>query len=189
MAQKRSISGIEFEKKVCEKNGWCRKSASPSLKWSGKGRSIIDRIGCFIDNPKGFLPDLDKSKFDKYDCVDDNGIKREIKDYPLEALQKRWTTYSEPIRCVKSKKELPKIYKVLGNGSYEKSVENYNKVISEVENNVGDDIINRIKSSNIGIQCQNAFIDNSELEFRWKMKKGWMGYNRLTIDFRVKNNK
>ncbi len=189
MGQKRSISGVEFEDKICKEKGWIKKSAGPRIKWSGKGRSIVDRLGCFIDNPEGFVPDLEKSKFDKYDCIDDDFQKREIKDYDLKTLQKSWTTYSEPIRCFKNKKELPKIFRVLGNGDHQKSVENYNKIISTVEKNVGDDIIKRISSSNIGIQCRDAFIPNRDLEFRWKMKKGWMGYNRLTIDFRVKNNK
>ncbi len=188
MGQKRSISGIDFEKKICKEKGWDRKSSSPKLKWNGDGRSIVDRLGCFIDNPEGFIPDMEKSIFDKYDSIDKNGVKREIKDYPLSVLLNKWMTYSEPIRCFKNKKELPKIFRVLGDGDHATSVKNYNNIISAVEKNVGDDIISNISKSNIGIQCQDAFIPNEDLEFRWVIKKGWMGYYRLTIDFKVKEN-
>ena len=42
MRQKRSLTGIKFEKEICEKLGWLHKSKSPRIGWEGSGRTNLE---------------------------------------------------------------------------------------------------------------------------------------------------
>ena len=39
MGQSRNKTGFEFEKQICESNGWTRVSTSPKISWTGVGRT------------------------------------------------------------------------------------------------------------------------------------------------------
>jgi hypothetical protein len=99
---------------------------------------------------------------------------------------KDWTLYSEPIFKVASQDAVNKVVDIFGYGDYELAIINYNKFIDGVRLNVGQDILDNISKSNIGIQLVDGFIPQSKLEYRWIIKKGWMGFDRLSIEFRIK---
>ncbi len=185
MGQSRSKTGVDFEKSVCESNGWTHKSASPRINWSGKGRSNWDKIKQVEFKPENFVPNFDKSKFEKYDAVKGNGDKVEIKKYPSSKLV-NWTMYSEPVFKVATRSALSTVTKLFGEGDYETSVEKYNEFVQGIVPNVGRDILEAITKSNIGIQLEDKFVPQEELEYRWNVRSGWKGYYRLSIEFRIK---
>ena len=184
-AQSRVDAGREFEELVCETNGWRRKEVSPKINWIGEGRSNwvkIERVGF---NPRRFVPNIEKSIFDKYDAINGRDQKIEIKKYDSSELRS-WTMYSEPIFKVATRSQLETVIEKFGDGDYNRSVERYNNFVSGMIPNVGDEILNAITQSNIGIQCVDRFIPQSELEYRWNVRSGWEGYNRLSIEFRLR---
>ena len=185
MGQSRNKTGTEFEKKICEEKGWKHTATKPKIEWYGKGRSIFDKMATFINSPKNFKPLINESNFTKYDAITQDGKFVEIKKYDMSHFNK-WTLFSEPVRCIKNRPDIPKITNLFGGGNFEDSVINYNKFIDNIVDNVGDDIIRRMTERNIGIQCKDGFIPTDKLEFKWLIKKGWKGYNRLSIVFRVK---
>jgi len=184
MAQKRNRTGIDFEKQICETNGWVHKSASPKINWSGKGRSNFDKIVSVDFDSTKFLPNIEKSKFEKYDAINNNGDKIELKKYNISQLSK-WVMYSEPIFKVASRSAVKKVTTLFGAGDYEKSKIVYNNFVKGVVNNVGEEILDNITKSNIGIQFKDGFVSQENIEYRWKIRSGWMGYDRLSIEFRV----
>lgn len=186
MAQSRNKTGVDFEKRVCESKGWTHKSASPKISWSGKGRSNWSKMEQVSFDPTKFTPNVEKSKFDKYDAINTEGEKVEIKKYPSSKLSS-WTMYSEPIFKVATRSAMSTVVSKFGKGDYNKSVEAYNEFVAGIVPNVGQDILDGITKSNIGIQCEDRFVPQSELEYRWNVRKGWMGYNRLSIEFRIKS--
>lgn len=185
MGQSRNKTGVNFEKTVCESKGWTHKSASPRICWTGTGRSNWNKIKAVDFDPKKFLPNIEKSKFDKYDAITTNGDKVEIKKYPSSKLND-WTMYSEPIFKVATRSALDIVTKLFGKGDYEVSVEKYNEFVKGIVSNVGVDILESITKSNIGIQLEDKFIPQDELEYRWNVRSGWKGYHRLSIEFRIK---
>jgi len=76
---------------------------------------------------------------------------------------------------------------LFGKGNLSLAQTNYNKFVSDMFNYVGQDILDNITRSNIGIQLEDGFIPQSNLEYRWRIKKGWKGFNRLSIEFRIKD--
>jgi len=185
MGQKRNKTGVDFEKQICESNGLIHKSASPRIKWLGTGRTNFNKIASVNFNPSNFLPDLDKSRFDKYDAVDNDGNKYEIKKYDKSHI-KDWTLLSEPIFKVSDRSSMSRVINLFGNGDYEVSKEVYNDFISGMIEIVGEDLINKITSTFNGIYLIDDFVSTSDLEFRWKINSGWKGYNRLSIEFKIK---
>lgn len=186
MRQSRAVTGVKFEKDICESKGWKHKSASPRINWSGKGRSNWKKMKQVDLDPTKFIPNPEKSRLEKYDAINKDGEKIEIKKYQSEDL-KGWHNYSEPIFKIATRSVMKTVINIFGGGDYDKSVVEYNKFIDGVIDNIGDEIIRGITSSNIGVQCVDRFIPQSELEYKWEVKKGWKGYNRLTIVFRIKN--
>lgn len=185
MGQSRSKTGIDFEKKICEYNGWIHKSASPRINWSGNGRTNWDKIVQTEFNPAKFIPNIERSIFEKYDAINENGEKVEIKKYNSSKIT-NWVLFSEPIFKVATRSALKTVINKFGKGDFDTSIKVYNTFVEGIIPNVGDEILDNITRSNIGIQCEDRFVPQSELEYRWKVKVGWKGYNRLSIEFRIK---
>lgn len=185
MSQSRNRTGVEFEKMICEANGWSHKSVSPRIRWSGNGKSNWAKIKDIELDPTKFIPNFETSRLVKYDAINENGDKIEIKKYTSSTL-KSWISYSEPIFKVGSWKTLGIVTKLFGDGDYEKSVVEYNNFVKGVICNVGFNIIESITKSCIGVQCIDRFVPQDELEFKWVVKDGWKDYNRLSIVFRLK---
>ena len=186
MGQSRSKTGVEFERVICESKGWEHKSVNPRINWSGKGRTNWDKIKSVGFDPTKFLPDFDKSKFEKYDAINQKGEKIEIKKYSSYKLNE-WVTYSEPVFKIATRSVLNTVIKLFGDGDYETSVKNYNEFLGGVVPSVGMSILDAITKSNIGIQLEDKFVPQEDLEYRWSVRKGWKGYNRLSIEFKIKN--
>jgi hypothetical protein len=192
MSQKRNKTGIEFEKQICESNGWVPKSCSPRIKWVGKGRNNFKKLVNSNFDVNEFKPNLTKSKFEKFDAITSKGEKIEIKKYP-KSKATNWLLYSEPIiKVAPSRRHFVKGDFVHDNVS-EKDYNDFidNLVTSDFWVNNNEDILNKITRSNIGIQFMDGFVDNKNIEFKWVINKGeyapiFNNYNRLTIVFRVK---
>ena len=181
MSQKRNKTGVDFEKSICEEKNWLQDSSSPKLFWSGEGRYNFQKIQSVCLDPKKFYPILEKSNFEKYDAIDENLNKVEMKKYTIKQA-KKWNLYSEPIFKIANRSQLKTVSRVFGSNY----VENYNKFLDGVKDNIGEDILRRIVRTSIGIQFIDGFVKKEDIEFKWEVKKSWKGFNRLTIMFRVK---
>jgi len=185
MGQSRNKTGIDFEKMVCESKGWQHTTASPRIIWSGVGRTNFDKIASVGFDVNKFIP-TSGSTFEKYDAITDKGDKVELKKYTIDKT-KNWSVYSEPIFKIASERIINKVVTLFGNGNIELAKEEYNKFVEGIFKNVGQDILDKITHSNIGIQLEDGFIPQSSIEYRWIIKNGWRGFNRLSIEFRTKN--
>jgi hypothetical protein len=184
MPQIRNKTGKKFEEQVCIQKNLIYYSKRPTLKWSGVGKNYYEKIASVnFDVNKFYL--INGSTFEKYDAIDSNGNKIEIKKYKIEDLSK-WKLYSEPFPSVKNKNYIDYIKDKFGNGSLECAKKVYNNFIKSLIEKNFDYIIQKITESNKGIQLIDAFIPNSDLEFRIFLQKGWMGFNRVEIQFRKK---
>lgn len=179
MGQSRNKKGPDFEKLICEQNGWIRKSVSPKIKWLGKGKNNYEKIKSCNFDPNLFLPDFEKSVFDKYDAITTDGQKVEIKKYKLSKFDD-FILYSEPIIKVATRSDEKKAMETFG------SQENYNKFIKNLyetfkSKSIDRDILIKMTLSNIGIQTMDGFLSRTNIVYRWEIKQGWNGWNRLTI--------
>ena len=175
--QKRSNTGTDFEKEICGE-GWTRKPSSPKLKWYGKGRSVFDRMKYCEYNPKKFL--LEDSILCKYDIVSKDGEYREVKKYYMDKLN-NWTLYSEPYFKVATKNDIKRI-----------DVNTYNKFVDDFyEYNLGTGLFNYVVENMTGcisgVKVKDGVIPKDRLEFRTVIVDGWRGYNRITIQFKIKS--
>ena len=187
MSQKRNKTGVDFEKQICESNGLTHKSANPRIKWLGVGRTNFNKIASINFDPTNFLPDLDKSRFDKYDAIDKDGNKYEIKKYNKSQVSD-WTMLSEPIFKVADRSCMSRVINLFGNGDYEVSKEVYNNFICGMVENVGQELIDKITGTFDGVYLIDSYVPREDLEFRWKINSGWKGYNRLGIEFKLKKS-
>ena len=185
MGQIRNKTGIQFEKLICEEKGWTHTSKSPKIVWAGFGKNNYEKIVFLGFKASKFIPTSD-STFEKYDAITSDNQKIEIKDYYSKNLN-NWTLYSEPIIKVARLEDIKKVTKYFGNGDPELGKERYNSFIRELKKFIDDDILNKIVKSNIGVQTKDRFFSQSELEYRWNLKEGWKGYDRLTIEFKIKD--
>jgi len=185
MGQARNKSGIQFEKLICEEKGWTHASKSPKIKWAGFGRNNFEKVVFLNFDATKFIP-TSKSVFEKYDAITEKGEKIEIKKYDSKYL-KDWVLYSEPIIKVTCQRDINNVTKYLGNGDVNLGRERYNQFISKLEPIISADILEKITNSNIGIQLKDKFLLQSELQYRWVIKEGWAGYDRLTIEFKIKD--
>lgn len=185
MGQARNKTGIDFEKMICESKGWFHIPKSPRIIWSGVGRTNFDKIASVDFDISKFVP-TDESVFEKYDAITDKGEKVELKKYNSSKL-KSWVLYSEPIFKVSNRSTLPVVYRIFGNGDSNLAVKNYNNFVDKIKDTMGDDILNSITQSNIGVQLEDCFVEQSNLEYRWIVRTGWKGFNRLIIEFRIKD--
>jgi len=185
--QKRSKSGVSFEKVLCDRLGLTRVNVSPKIYWNGNGKSNLEKIHSLGLNPKEFYPINEKSFFGKWDAVNQYGEKFEIKKYRVGECVKP-KLYSEPIVKICHKPSLEKAIKFLGDGDYETSVRNYNDFICELRENIGEEILYNITKSNRGIHFIDGFVPSENINFEWVIKKNvWKGYDRLSIVFNVKS--
>ena len=188
MRQKRSLTGTKFENEICKSLGWTHKPKSPKIKWNGKGKSNLDKMAyCFYNNtPLNIL--YTKSNFDKYDAIDNNNNKIEIKKYDSKKCF-NWKLYSEPLIKIASNKNICKVTELFGNGNEKLGRSNYNEMIESTYQEFKDILLKEITKSIQGIQFKDKFITKENLEFRIIIKeKSWKGYNRVTIQFRIIEN-
>ena len=185
--QRRAIEGFKFEKEICIKKGWINDSKSPKLYWEGNGRSWIDKLKFLDFNVEKFKVNLNKSTFEKWDAIDELGNKYEIKKYDVAKICGKYILYSEPIiKIAPNEKDWKK-----GHKQYDvfPEPEKYNKFINDLMDSVwwkkdSAKILNKITNSSKGIQFKNdIFIKKEDIEFSWKLRSGWNGYNRLSIVF------
>jgi hypothetical protein len=185
MGQSRNKSGVQFEKVICEEKGWKHASKSPKIKWEGVGRTNFDKIASVGFDVTKFTP-TNESILEKYDAITDKGDKVEIKKYHSSKL-KSWVLYSEPIFKVSNRSTLPIVNRIFGNGDSVLAVKNYNDFVEKIKDTVGEDILNKISQSNTGVQLEDCFVEQTNLEYRWIVRTGWKGFNRLIIEFRIKD--
>jgi hypothetical protein len=180
MGQIRNRTGTAFEKLLPK--GFIRVVKSPKMTWTGVGRSNIQKIkSCGFDVTKFNLL-WDKSNFEKYDWIGDDGKKYEVKKYDKCELTK-WTLYSEPFFKIATKSNTKKIEPDVYNEFLERFYE-YNK-----QSGLFDSIIQKMISTSNGIYIKNyELIKYSELEFNCELVKGcYAGYNRIMIKFKLKS--
>jgi hypothetical protein len=170
---------------ICESNGWAHTPKSPRIVWSGVGRTNFDKIASVGFDVTKFTP-TDESILEKYDAITDKGEKVELKKYNSSKLNS-WTLYSEPIFKVSNRSTLPIVNRIFGNGDVVLAVKNYNDFVEKIKDTVGEDILTKISQSNTGVQLEDCFVEQSNLEYRWIVRTGWKGFNRLIIEFRIKN--
>jgi len=180
--QTRAKTGVDFEI-LCESDGWVRQTKSPKVKWNGKGRNNITKIKNCNFNPSLFTIS-EKSNFSKYDLYNPELDEyREAKKYKKSKL-KSWVMYSEPYFKVASWSDADKIDK----DTYNKFVQDfwdYNQTTG-----LFDKVQKGLNEQSKGVQLIDGFISKDDLEFRTVIvKTAWMGYYRITIEFRLKNNK
>lgn len=188
MSQLRNRTGISFEKDICKKYGWTHVSkCDPKIYWSGNGRFNFDKIKSTNLDPNKFYPIYEKSNFDKYDAIGKNGEKIEIKKYLKEECYS-WKMLSEPIFKIANRSQIPKVISMFKAKDLEEANEKYNDFLDGVYKNIGSELLYRITSSFDKIQLIDDYINKDDLEFKWEIKKGWSGFNRLTIMFRIKEN-
>jgi|688.fasta_scaffold07945_8 hypothetical protein len=185
MGQARNKTGVDFEKMICESNGWAHTPKSPRIVWSGVGRTNFDKIASVGFDVTKFTP-TDESILEKYDAITDKGEKVELKKYNSSKLNS-WTLYSEPIFKVSNRSTLPIVNRIFGNGDVVLAVKNYNDFVEKIKDTVGEDILTKISQSNTGVQLEDCFVEQSNLEYRWIVRTGWKGFNRLIIEFRIKD--
>lgn len=185
MGQVRNKTGVDFEKMICETKGWSHTPKSPRIVWSGVGRTNFDKIASVNFDVTKFTP-TDESILEKYDAITDKGEKVELKKYHSSKL-KSWVLYSEPIFKVSNRSTLPIVNRIFGNGDSVLAVKNYNDFVEKIKDTVGEDILNKISQSNAGVQLEDCFVEQSNLEYRWIVRTGWKGFNRLIIEFRIKD--
>jgi|LakMenE01Jun11ns_1017448.scaffolds.fasta_scaffold9540658_2 hypothetical protein len=176
--QKRCLTGTIFEKFLC-KDGFIHKSKSPKVKYSGKGKSILSKIKNSNYDPS-IVQVLPESDFTKYDIInEETNEKLEAKKYKRESVTK-WTLFSEPFFKIATRTQATKI-----------TVRQYNLFVNrfwKLNNKKGffDDIITQMTETLSGICVIDGFIPIDDIEFRFVVKDSWMGYKRITLEFRVK---
>lgn len=184
MSQIRNKTGTEFEKKICENQGWIRKPKSPKIIWSGKGKTNLEKILSINFNPDKFYP-LPQSDFTKYDAQNTKGEFIEIKKYNSSRI-KGWYLYSEPAFKISTKRDIPNVVKLFGNGSLDLAKQKYNNFVELMYNKIGDKYLNEFVKLNSGIQFEDKFIPKSNIDYRWYVyKNSWMGFDRLSIQFKI----
>lgn len=184
MGQSRNKIGTEFEKVICEKNNWTHKPKSPKIIWNGVGKNNLQKIISVDFNPNEFYL-LPKSDLSKYDAITSDGKRVEIKKYKSSKL-KNWGLYSEPAFKIATKSDIEKVVSLFGNGSLTLAQEKYNSFVGLMYDKIKDKYLNDFISTNIGIQFEDAFILNENIEYRWFIyKNAWRGFDRLSIQFRV----
>ena len=176
--QKRCLTGTIFEKFLC-KDGFIHKSKSPKAKYSGEGKSILSKIKNSNYDPS-IVQVLPGSDFSKYDIInEETDEKWEAKKYKMESL-KKWTLFSEPFFKIATRTQTTKI-----------TVRQYNIFVNrfwKFNNKKGffGDIIKQMTETLSGICVIDGFIPIDDIEFRFVVKYYWMGYKKITLEFRVK---
>jgi hypothetical protein len=175
--QKRAHTGVIFEK-LSIPAGHIRKPKTPRTYWNGKKGQVLVKL----KNTNYCVDDFnfDGGSFLKYDVVGINGELIEIKKYEKTQLNK-WTMYSEPLFKVATRRNSEII-----------DVEKYNNFINDFYNK---HIVSGFFSNLIcemtqidGILTVDGIIPINHFEFRVVVVKGWKGFNRITTQFKLKDN-
>jgi hypothetical protein len=176
--QKRAITGNEFEKTL-QTDQWIKREVRPSMKWSGKGRNVFDKIESIgYDVTKFNL--REDSVISKSDFVfhNNDSMRFEAKKYEISTF-KNWVMYSEPFFKVSNIKFLNLVDK-----------DKYNKFVDDFithRQDIIERVLNEMSQSNLGIRCIDGFISQDKLEFKVvKKESAWMGYHRITIMVKMK---
>ena len=129
--------------------------------------------------------------YDKYDAINKDGDKIEIKKYILDKVRGKWILFSEPFFKVASQKDIERLKGVFGNdykSKYNSFVEEFKEI--HLKNKF---FINQIKKTFIGVQFDNknkefesSFVETYKLDFRYNISN-WNGFKRIQIQFKVKN--
>ena len=187
-AQKRSFSGTDFENYICDEvqKGWERNSKSPKIIWNGEGENWVEKLKSHKGNLEEFYI-KEESDYGKWDAIDksDGHFKYEIKKYKKEKLRKG-ILYSEPIIKIATWKPDHYIYKEFNNNK-----QKYNQIIKDLQKTKwwkleSEYIKNEIASSSLGIQLEDAYVHNKDLDFEWRNVKGFEGFTRLSIFVKLK---
>lgn len=187
--QLRALSGSLFEKEICEKLGYQSKPTSPQIKWSGRGRCNFDKVKSIDFNPTLFRP-LSNSSYKKWDVITDTGKKIEVKKYRIDQLD-NWVLYSEPIIKVASRGVAEKLTRIYGEGDLELARQKYNTFLKELfsqlqSEGILEQIQSNMTSTNEGIQFIDGFLTHDKLEFRWDLREGWNGFDRIYLEFKFR---
>jgi hypothetical protein len=185
MSQIRNKTGVKFEKEVCQLYGWELKTVSPKIKWCGVGKNNFEKIKNFNFDANLFNP-LQESVLEKYDAINNFGQKVEIKKYVTEDIKGKWKLYSEPFFKISTKSQVKSIAKYFGNGDVDLARIKYNEFIQDFQKKErNNEILKSISDSNIGIQFVDKLVLKSDIEFKIEIDKGWNGFHRLTIFFKI----
>ena len=175
--QRRAVTGTQFEKDI-ETKLWVRRERKPKMIWDVHGKNVFDKIkNANYDVNKFNLSE--ESILSKYDFVyyNNDTLTFEVKRYKTSKLR-TWTLYSEPFFKVATHS---------GKGCIDKI--QYNQFVKDFYNE-RKDIINKvlydISNNTLGVRCLDGFIPQHKLEYKVEIVKGWGGYDRITILFRIK---
>jgi len=176
--QSRSITGPEFENSFTDL-GWVKNSVSPRLSWTGRGRNNIEKIKSLNFDHTSFNL-LGSSQFEKWDLYNPTTFKyREVKKYYVSQVF-NWTLYSEPYFKVAKTSQLDLVDPI----RYNDFTRNFFRI--HTESGLFTDIQERMVETIEGIQFIDAFVPKKHLEFRTVLLDGWAGYDRITIQFKIK---
>ena len=176
--QTRATTGVDFEQSLITEQ-WLKSEIKPKMIWDVNGVNVFDKMkNVGYDVTKFNLSD--KSIISKSDFVffTDPTLRFEVKKYPKSKL-KKWTMYSEPF------------FKVSSNDAANiVDINDYNKFVDEFVDKRKDiitNVINSIGEGIIGVRCLDGFIQQHELEYKIEVLKGWKGYKRITVMFKIKD--
>ena len=178
MVQDRVRLGKLFENKF-RGTDWEIVRVSPKVKWSGKGRSNIQKIKSLDFKVEDFTPVV--SDWSKHDIINKkDGRKRELKKYKIKNLND-WTLYSEPFFKIANKSQT----KSITTEKYNLFVENFYSYYSK--NGFFENVIREMITNCEGIQFEDGFLYIDKLKFRVIVNKhAWAGYYRIQIQFKLK---
>jgi hypothetical protein len=177
MRQPRTKAGIDFESSL-ENELWIKNEQKPKMVWDVVGTNVFDKMkNADYDVTKFNLSD--NSILTKYDFTyhDNENLAFEVKRYEKSKVNK-WTLYSEPFFKVSTRGAVKQIDKV----TYNKFVDDFYTKRKDIINKVLENITKNI----LGIRLIDEFIPQNKIEYRVEVIRGWGGYNRITIQFRVK---
>lgn len=187
MSQKRNNTGKEFEKMICEENGYIHACMDPKVCWYGEGRSNFDKIKQHNFDPSKFQIDYSKSNFNKYDALNKEGKSIEIKKYSIEDCKKEWKMYSEPFIKIANRSQIKKLKEVFEVNTQEEASSRYNDFLEKLKDYIDiDKFISKMIENLHGVHLIDGLVEKENIEFRTRIKNDWKGFNRLVIEFRVK---
>ena len=189
--QARVASGKKFEELIREQYSLEKSDGRPLLNWNGVGNSNWEKLINSNFNPNSFYPNLNRSRFTKYDAKQNDEFV-EIKKYNRKDF-KKWQVYSEPIiKVAPSNSDFVKgniIYDNISEEIYNDFMERFMQSDWWVNNN--QLVLENIVNTSIGVYCKDGFIPKDKLEFKWVFNNGeysfiFRNYKRVTIVFRLR---
>lgn len=190
MPQKRSKTGVSFERDLVENYGYVIEPKDPKMCWiiDGKTYSNSFKASILADcDPDRIKLDILGSSFEKRDGYKIiSPLKKqysEIKRYLIEECNS-WKMFSEPFLSVKTKGQIEFI---IANKNLENIQNRYNNLIDHLLEEYGDEVLsNFVDKCTNGIQLIDGFLPKDQIEFRLYKSKGWRGFKRVEVQFRIK---